>query len=236
MGSEEKQQVYSSIEPKIREGWVIVSDLDGSLLDHHTYSPEAAKPALARLRRLNLPLVLNTSKTIKETLPIASSLGIGSPIIVENGGAIFLTNQDSVSHYWVKENTHLEVSEWIPYGITRNKILLLLKELKEKRNLKFTSFSEMSPAELSSCTGLTESSAKAAKNRDFSEPLIWEDTPERLDWFGSKLEKNNLNIVKGGVSTPSRENMIKVVVSNGSEIILKLQKILTSELSPWVMA
>ena len=198
MGSEEKQQVCTSIEQKIREGWIIVSDLDGSLLDHHTYSPEAAKPALAQLRRLNLPLVLNTSKTIKETLPIASSLGIRSPIIVENGGAIFLTNQDSASNYWGNENTPLDVSECIPYGITRNKILLLLKELKEKRNLKFTSFSEMSLADLSSCTGLAESSAKAAKNRDYSEPLIWEDTPELLDWFRSNLEKNDLSIVKGG--------------------------------------
>lgn len=198
MGSEKKKQINSSIEHTSRERWVIVSDLDGSLLDHHTYSHEAATPALAQLRRLNLPLVLNTSKTIKETITIASRLGIGSPIVVENGGGIFLTHRGSERNYWVNKNQHLDVSEWIPNGITRNKILLLLKKLKEEKRLKFTSFTEMSLAELASCTGLSEASARAAKNRDFSEPLVWKDTPEQLDWFRSRLAKANLHIVKGG--------------------------------------
>ncbi|MGA0327631.1 MAG: hypothetical protein ACO3OK_11595, partial [Limisphaerales bacterium] len=44
--------------------WVVVTDLDGSLLDHHTYSFEAALPALSVLKEEGIPLILNTSKRI----------------------------------------------------------------------------------------------------------------------------------------------------------------------------
>ena len=45
---------------------VIFSDLDGTLLDHQTYSPAPARPALEALRARAIPLVLCTSKTRAE--------------------------------------------------------------------------------------------------------------------------------------------------------------------------
>ena len=47
---------------------IIFSDLDGTLLDHDDYRWQAADPALARLRAANIPLVLNSSKTVPEIL------------------------------------------------------------------------------------------------------------------------------------------------------------------------
>ena len=40
------------------------TDLDGSLLDHHSYSFAPAQPALDRLRDAGFPLILTTSKTL----------------------------------------------------------------------------------------------------------------------------------------------------------------------------
>ena len=42
---------------------MIVSDLDGTLLDHDSYSYRAATPALAEIRRRGIPLILASSKT-----------------------------------------------------------------------------------------------------------------------------------------------------------------------------
>ena len=68
--------------------WVVVTDLDGSLLDHHTYSFEAALPALSVLKEEGIPLILNTSKTRSECQDLAQKLGLLTPIVVENGGGI----------------------------------------------------------------------------------------------------------------------------------------------------
>jgi len=67
--------------------WLVVSDLDDTLLDR-AYSFEAATPALAELRRRGIPLVLCTSKTAAETLAERERLGLSDPFIVENGAAI----------------------------------------------------------------------------------------------------------------------------------------------------
>jgi predicted mannosyl-3-phosphoglycerate phosphatase (HAD superfamily) len=62
-----EQRVDAAPENFERERWIVVSDLDGSLLDHYSYSSEDAKPALDLLRQLDLPLILNTSKTLRES-------------------------------------------------------------------------------------------------------------------------------------------------------------------------
>ena len=67
---------------------MVVSDLDGCLLDAETYAYDAARPALARLASAGWPLVLCSGKTRAEMGILAQSLGLAQPFIVENGGAI----------------------------------------------------------------------------------------------------------------------------------------------------
>jgi HAD superfamily hydrolase (TIGR01484 family) len=45
---------------------VVFTDLDGTLLDHHTYEWTAARPALQRLTQTGTPCVFVTSKTRAE--------------------------------------------------------------------------------------------------------------------------------------------------------------------------
>ena len=65
---------------------LVLSDLDGTLLDHTTYAFDAARAALERLRDARVPLVLCTSKTRAEVEPICAALPNAHPFIVENGG------------------------------------------------------------------------------------------------------------------------------------------------------
>ena len=48
---------------------LVFTDMDGTLLDHHTYSFEAAKPALKALEEKDIPVVPTTSKTFAELQP-----------------------------------------------------------------------------------------------------------------------------------------------------------------------
>ena len=66
---------------------LVVTDLDGTLLDDTTYEFRAAREALNALRASAIPIVLATSKTLPEAREVAAAIG-GHPIlIVENGGA-----------------------------------------------------------------------------------------------------------------------------------------------------
>ena len=69
-------------------GLIVITDLDGTLLDEKSYSYQASLPAIQRLKSAGIPLVLCSSKTYSEILPLWRELDLKDPFIVENGGAI----------------------------------------------------------------------------------------------------------------------------------------------------
>lgn len=69
---------------------IIFSDLDGTLLDHYDYRWQAAGPALDSLKAAQIPLVLNSSKTMPEIRALREELGNNDPFIVENGAAVVI--------------------------------------------------------------------------------------------------------------------------------------------------
>jgi mannosyl-3-phosphoglycerate phosphatase len=77
---------------------LIFTDLDGTLLDHHSYSFSAALPALQRLRRFNIPLIPVTSKTLAELAPLMRELDNPHPCIAENGG--LMRYRPAISRRW----------------------------------------------------------------------------------------------------------------------------------------
>ena len=68
---------------------LVVTDLDGTLLDQQTYSYELCLPALRRLRASRIPIVMCSTKTSAEMLPLWRELELDAPFICESGGAIY---------------------------------------------------------------------------------------------------------------------------------------------------
>ena len=67
--------------------WWVVTDLDGTLMDHrYDWSPAAA--VLTRLCQNGIPVIPCTSKTAEEVERFRAEAGLRDPYIVENGGAI----------------------------------------------------------------------------------------------------------------------------------------------------
>ena len=179
--------------------WVVVTDLDGSMLDHHTYSFEAALPALSFLKEEGIPLVLNTSKTRSECKDLAKKLGLLTPIGVENGGGISLPiRADAAEPYGPPSMVDYPEDHSIRLGVSREFIHQVLDEISERRAMCYRSFAQMSIDELRACTGLEQEAAINAQLRQFSEPLLWEDTPEALDWFKKRLHSKGLRLIQGG--------------------------------------
>ena len=67
--------------------WWVVTDLDGTLMDHR-YDWSPAADVLRQLRRREIPVIPCTSKTAEEVERFRAEVGLQDPYIVENGGAI----------------------------------------------------------------------------------------------------------------------------------------------------
>jgi mannosyl-3-phosphoglycerate phosphatase len=175
--------------------YVIFTDLDATLLDHDTYSFEAAKPALNLVLKKEIPLILTSSKSLAEMAEVQRELGIDHPFIVENGGAICFPP----GYFKFEEDIPVVDGFQIRFlGPSYNEILHDLDQIKQSANYDFRGFNDISLEEVGTLTNLTHDKAEKAKTRLCSEPLIWEDSEENLLEFKIMLQKKRLKLLKGG--------------------------------------
>lgn len=176
--------------------FLVVTDLDGTLLDHHDYTWNPAQPALDFLRQLRIPVVINTSKTAREVLSLQKQIGIEAAFIVENGSAIFIPDLEKLEPL-----PELDLCErhWIKVlGQAKTAITKKLAALREANGWNFEGFSDWNTAQIVAATGLSEEAANEAAQRQYSEPLLWRDSQENFQAFASELNNLGLKILKGG--------------------------------------
>ncbi len=157
---------------------LVFSDLDGTLLDHKTYSWLPAASVLETLRTRGHGLVLATSKTAAEVEPIQNSIGFaGWPAIVENGCGLLIPGRthESTNHRYQELRASLRD---LPTG--------------------FLGFGDMTVKELAALTGLSQEAAQRAKMRQFSEPGVWHGNEQDFAVFLSAAEDMGLVAQRGG--------------------------------------
>jgi mannosyl-3-phosphoglycerate phosphatase len=74
----------------------------------------------------------------------------------------------------------------------------VLAALRDEYQFVFRGFNDIQLDELVALTELSEEQAKLSKQREASEPLLWKDTDDALEYFGELLKKEDLIITKGG--------------------------------------
>jgi mannosyl-3-phosphoglycerate phosphatase len=172
---------------------LIFSDLDGTLLDHHTYSFQGAVEALQRLRQLSIPLILTSSKTRREIQQLQQQLGLNEAFISENGGGIFFPRDYPV----MKCETCRDFAGYraVLFGRSYADIRTMFAGFRKKYALQ--GFGDMSINEIMEVTGLDRESALFAAERDFSEPFLFvkESRPEELS---EEAAAHDLTVTKGG--------------------------------------
>ena len=162
---------------------IVFSDLDGTLLDHETYSWAAAEPALAALRAQGIPLVLASSKTALEIAPLRAAMGFSHcPAIVENGAGLLAAGADPQA---LDDGDYLEIRA----ALTR---------LDPDLRAQFQGFGDLDAAGVARLTGLSLEDAASAKARQFSEPGTFSGDAEARAAFVSALTKFGLCATQGG--------------------------------------
>jgi mannosyl-3-phosphoglycerate phosphatase family protein len=174
--------------------WLVVTDLDGTMLDHHSYDLEDARVAVHELQDKQIPVILNTSKTYAETITIRETLGIEDAFIVENGSCIYLPK----SHFIKPENVTERDEYWsLVLGASHQEINDVLQSigLADDAAVRLSQCTVEQTIEL---TGLNEAQAQQAIAREFSEPLIWRDDDSSLLSFQQQLKQYGLSTLQGG--------------------------------------
>ena len=175
---------------------VIYTDLDGSLIDHHTYSYEVAQPLVRKLNAAGIPLVFVSSKTRAEQEVYRRGLGVTGPFIAENGGAIFIPRgYFSFPYEYQREVAGYGVIELArPYAEIRQK----LEAIREKYGLSLRGYGDMDTAEVARITGLDTAQAGLAKKREYQETLNLVGSDEEIKTILARVAEAGLSYSRGG--------------------------------------
>ncbi len=148
---------------------VVFSDLDGTLLDHDTYSFEPAANALELLRARGIPVVICSSKTRAEIESIQQAMGLGHPFISENGGALFVPR--GYFPFPIDGGRRDGRHDAFEFSRRYAQIVAILRDRARASSAGVVSFADLSAEQLAEVCGLTLAQAKLAKRRDYDEPF-----------------------------------------------------------------
>lgn len=174
--------------------FVVFTDLDGTLLDHHTYSYKNAAPALRRLKETGTPLVMVSSKTRREMEALRTEMNNHDPFVTENGGAIFVPlDYDLAVPVGAVTEARYRV---IVLGLRSGEVVSAFDRLAAR--LPVRALSRMSSVEVGKLTGLTPEQAEAARSREFGEAFILEDPSVNESQLAEEISALGLRLTRGG--------------------------------------
>tara|TARA_B100001989_G_C24441657_1_gene414266 strand:+ start:77 stop:874 length:798 start_codon:yes stop_codon:yes gene_type:complete len=143
----------------------IVSDVDGTLMDH-SYDLTPAKETIKKLQKLSIPVILCTSKTAAEVKVIRQDLNLTDPYIVENGAAIYGESLKKVDGKIILGEKYQTLEE-------------ILNFISEEIDYKLVPLNNISDQEATKLTGLKGNSLTLMRDRHWSMPFL--NPPNFLD-------------------------------------------------------
>ena len=174
---------------------VVITDLDGTLLDHDTYSFHDAAPALHLLQSHNIPLVCCTSKTRAETELWRRRLGNHHPFIVENGGAAVTPK----NYFQFSPTAITPEGEYMvqAFGRPYNELRKALAAASQAARCAVRGFGDMDEPEVAKLCGIPLEQARLAKMREYDEPFLILE-PERAERLLSEIRQMGFESTRGG--------------------------------------
>lgn len=175
---------------------LVFTDLDGTLLDHHTYQYDEAEALINDLNKRNIPLIYSSSKTRVEIESLRVATSNQHPFIVENGSAVYVPQKYFArkphgtvprEDYWVKE-----------FSEPRTHWLEILSRLQKHFDNCFTSFSQLGATGIAEVAELSLDQAKLANQRQYSEPIMWMGDKEIRQAFINELVRAGAFVQQGG--------------------------------------
>ena len=167
---------------------LIFTDLDGTLLNRDTFKFDSIKTFLKELKKKNIIIIPNSSKTEDEIIEFNKEANFQFPFVSENGSIIhklnFLSNEfpDKIT---LAKNIH-EIRNIFDKYINQ--------DLKSKCKV----ISSLTISEQTKIFGLPENKLKQVYKRSCTIPIIFEGNDEEKLSLKNVLLKNGLDFKDGG--------------------------------------
>lgn len=145
--------------------WWVVSDLDGTLMDHR-YDWQPARETIGWLQDRGIPLIPCTSKTAEEVRLFRAEAGLHDPYIVENGGAVHGESMDGQP--WT-----------LALGVPAADLRPVLLELEHRLGTSLPAIDVLSGMEARALLGLEGEALRLACCRSWSLPFVPPPQDER---------------------------------------------------------
>ncbi len=174
---------------------IVFSDLDGSLLDAETYAWDEARPAVDALRRLDIPLVLASSKTRGEVIVQAQAMELRAPFVAENGGVVVVP--EGYFGHVVPGSAAEGGFDILPLGVPRRDLVKALAEMTQKIGTRVRGFASLGLAEVQRLTGLSGRAARLALDREHDEPFVVDDEGS-IAALSAAATDRKLKVTRGG--------------------------------------
>ncbi|MBL7784016.1 MAG: HAD-IIB family hydrolase [Saprospiraceae bacterium] len=175
---------------------VLFTDLDGTLIDHHTYSHRQAEQALFEINRRHIPLVFCSSKTFSEQVYLQQQIGVHAPFIIENGSAIVIPKGYFPPEVMPVLQRYAVTEQYEVFALAHADANVLHEVLRQFSGVR--GFSDVSDSELSLYTGLHGEALQRARDRWFTETIV--ETPDGMDTsaFLKALASSGFTASQGG--------------------------------------
>lgn len=147
---------------------LVVTDLDGTLLDKATYDWRPAAPALEALKTCGATVALCSSKTRAELRVLAAEIGIDGPLIAENGAR----------------------------GAGIAGVRKVLAEAAHESGCRVVGFGQMSVEEVAAATDLPMHEAALAWQREHDEPFLLREGPGEA--LAQAIRQRGYTVTQGG--------------------------------------
>ncbi len=165
-----------------RSPWWVVTDLDGTLLDH-SYDWAPAEPTIRWLQQQGIPVIPCTSKTAEEVRRFRDEAGLTDPFIVENGGAV--------------HGQHPDGEEWqLSLGPGWQDLKPKLRQLEAELGEPLRALDELSDDEGERLLGLSGEVLRMAQRRQCSVPFVAPSRSAR-DRLLALVQEQGLTMVEG---------------------------------------
>ncbi len=180
---------------KGKPDFIVITDLDNTLLDKETYDFSPALPAIEELKKRNIPIIFCTSKTIGETIYFQHKLDINDPFIVENGGAAYIPRAFWLK--WGKEGIDSEYYELV-LGIRAEILNNFLQSFAIEHGVRLVSFLDLTTEEVALLTNLPMELAALAREREYDLPFVFEGSEDTFEELKREARDRGYLLQTGG--------------------------------------
>jgi len=174
---------------------IVFTDLDGTLLDHVTYSFCEAEDALELLREKEVPLILCSSKSSDEIKVYRRKLSNNEPFISENGGAIFIP--EGYGNLKCEFNKIDDGYLVIEIGSEYKTLANAFEKIKRRTGINIKSIIELTIDEIVELTGLSREEASLSQKREYTLPFIIDSGEEDIKNIKDEILSSGLNYTEG---------------------------------------